>query len=524
MNQVGLNCQLNNRQKSVSMDVTILTPLYNGIEFLSETVDSVIAQTYPHWTMIIGVNGHGDDGGAVGEKARDIASKDSRIHVIILPSSIKGKSASLNAMIASVHTEWTCMLDADDIWLPEKLEKQLQIINAKPHLGVVGTHCTYFGEMTGSPTLVSGDIQRGLTLQYNTIINSSAIFRTKYGRWSTSDKLVAIEDYDLWLHLDYCGVAMYNIPEQLVRHRIHKTSAFNSKGISPATLVQQYKALNWVSTTTTVVSAFYPLEKAKHGVDRYHSWLRNFCEIPCLLVLYTDAASADIIRNARKGLESKTVIIVRPFNSFRMSSPDMMNLWKHHHMIDPENAIHSPELYAVWAMKQECVRDTIQQNPFNSAYFVWCDVGIQRHPHLQAFYQSFPSKCHDICKPNSITFLEVGDIPQSYVDRWQQNLPMQFPSPDVTLGGGCIAGDIAAWEEFGSAYERLILEFDKQGRFAGKDQILYFTILMDRKTVKPFRLLRAINFAAVPDIYWMSMPCILAGSVQSVFDERFECE
>ena len=276
--------------------------------------------------------------------------------------------------------------------------------------------------------------------------------------------------------------------------------------------------------TTTVVSAFYPLEKSKHGVDRYHRWLQNFCEIPCLLVLYTDAASAEIIRIARKGLESKTVIIVRPFNSFRMSSPDMMGLWQRHHTIDPEKGIHSPELYAVWAMKQECVRDTIHQNPFNSKWFVWCDVGIQRHPHLQTFYQDFPSKCHDICKPNCITFLEVGDIPQSYVDRWQQNLPMQFPSPDVTLGGGCIAGDIAAWEEFGSAYERLILEFDKQGRFAGKDQILYFTILMNRKTVKPFRLLRAINFAAVPDIYWMSMPCILAGAVQSVFDERFECE
>ena len=505
------------------MEVTILTPLYNGIEFLLETVDSVIAQTYPHWTMIIGVNGHGDDGGDIGEKVRYIASKDSRIHVIILPSSIKGKSASLNAMISTVHTEWTCILDADDIWLPEKLEKQLQIINAKPHLGVVGTHCTYFGEMTGSPTLVFGEIPRGLTLQYNTIINSSAIFRTKYGRWSTSDKLVAIEDYDLWLHLDYCGVAMYNIPEQLVRHRIHKTSAFNSRGISPASLVDQYKALNWVSTsTTTVVSAFYPLEKSKHGVDRYHSWLQNFCAIPCLLVIYTDEASADLILAARKGLESKTVLIIRPFNQFRMTSPDMMSLWQRHHAIDSEKAIHSPELYAVWAMKQECVRDTIQQNPFNSAYFVWCDVGIQRHTELQSAYLNFPALSSELCKPGRMTFLEVQDIPQSYVDDWKEGLPMKYPPPDVTLGGGCIAGDAAAWDDFGSAYEKLVTEFDHQGRFAGKDQILFFTLLMERRTKLPFQLLKATQFANIPFIYWMSMPCILSGSVPANFDARFE--
>jgi hypothetical protein len=275
--------------------------------------------------------------------------------------------------------------------------------------------------------------------------------------------------------------------------------------------------------TTTVVSAFYPLEKSKHGVDRYHRWLQNFCEIPCLLVLYTDAASAEIIRIARKGLESKTVIIVRPFNSFRMSSPDMMGLWQRHHTIDPEKGIHSPELYAVWAIKQECVRDTIQQNPFNSSWFVWCDVGIQRHAQLQCFYNAFPSICHELCEPGRILFLEVQDIPQAYIDNWRNNQPMHYPTPSVTLGGGCIAGDAAAWNDFGSAYESLIHEFDAHSKFAGKDQILFFTILMEKRTGKPFRLLRAVQFAAVPDIYWMSMPCILAGTAQSIVDERFEC-
>jgi hypothetical protein len=273
---------------------------------------------------------------------------------------------------------------------------------------------------------------------------------------------------------------------------------------------------------TTVITAFYPLEKSKHSVECYHSWLKNFCAIPCLLVIYTDTSSAGLIRTARKGLESKTVIIEKSLGSFRMTSPDMMGLWQRHHAIDPEKAIHSPELYAVWAIKQECVRDTIKANPFKSTWFVWCDIGIQRHSELQKFYERFPEYCSTVCKHGRMTFLEVQDIPQSYIDDWKKRKPMKYPPPDVTLGGGCIAGDASAWNEFGVAYETLVHEFDRMGRFAGKDQILFFTILMERKTKLPFQLLRSAHFTDVPFIYWMSMPCILSGTAPAIYDNRFE--
>ncbi len=231
------------------MDITILTPLYNGIEFLEETVDSVIAQTYPHWRMIIGVNGHGEDGGTVAAQAYAIAAKDSRIHVLIQPPPISGKPDSLNGLIANVKTEWTCLLDADDKWLPEKLEKQMEIIQSQPNLGVVGTFCRYFGLRNNAPELIAGALPRRATLSNNPIINSSSIFRTKYGKWA---QLFDIEDYELWLRLDYLGVQMYNIPEILVLHRIHHTSSFNSQGVSPHDLVTLYKSLNWDNPTPEV--------------------------------------------------------------------------------------------------------------------------------------------------------------------------------------------------------------------------------------------------------------------------------
>lgn len=271
---------------------------------------------------------------------------------------------------------------------------------------------------------------------------------------------------------------------------------------------------------TTVVTAYYKIKKSKHCNEYYQSWIHNFCKIPCFLVVYTDAETASVIRAARQGLEMKTVIIVRPFNSFRMTSPDMMELWKHHHAIDPERNIHSPELYAIWALKQECVRDTIQTNPFHSKWFVWCDIGIQRQPDLQSYYNSFPTNCNELCKPARITFLEVSPIPQSYVDDWRKGLPMKYPPPDVTLGGGCIAGDADAWNDFGTNYEALIHEFDTQGRFAGKDQILFFTLLMERKVALPYHLLNTTTSTRVER--WMIMPCFLGGTIHPTIDTRFE--
>lgn len=65
--------------------ITVLTPLYNGIEFLEECVNSVIQQSFTDWEMLIAVNGHGADGGAAAEQARALAAKDARIRVLVQP-------------------------------------------------------------------------------------------------------------------------------------------------------------------------------------------------------------------------------------------------------------------------------------------------------------------------------------------------------------------------------------------------------------------------------------------------------
>jgi len=221
--------------------ITILIPLYNGIEYLPEALNSIISQTYTDWVVLIGINGHGPTGGDVAVKAKEIA-KDPRIIVIIQPPEINNKSKSLNHMAKMVTTEWVALLDADDIWLPNKLERQIDIIN-KTDCEVIGTQCEYFGQRSGSPSLPLGLIPRRSTLNYNPIINSSVLFKTKYASW---DELLAsegYEDYDLWLQLDLQHVKMYNIPEILVKHRLYQESFFNTKTADTTLLKQKYLKL-----------------------------------------------------------------------------------------------------------------------------------------------------------------------------------------------------------------------------------------------------------------------------------------
>ena len=258
---------------------------------------------------------------------------------------------------------------------------------------------------------------------------------------------------------------------------------------------------------TTVVTAFYPL-KSKHGIEKYIEWINHFCNIQCSLVVFTDEQTALVFQTLRKGLPTR--IIVKPFESYEMTSPAMMELWTKHHTMDREQAIHTPALYAVWAMKQECVALAIQANPFGTDWFIWCDAGIHRDVSKHTYYAEFPQQADTLCRSGTIGFLEVNRIPDSFVT------DPSGPAPSVSLGGGVIIGDKAAWATFCPAYKAMLQRMDARGEFIGKDQTVFFRMLTER--VMPFQLFQPQNVPVDP---WMQLPCILAGTIPMALDERF---
>lgn len=201
--------------------ISVLIPLRNGVEFLPEAVASVTAQTHSHWEIIIGVNGHSQVS-RVMRQATACADRDPRIRAIHLPH-VESKPAALNLMAHIAYSDWLCLLDVDDVWMPTKLERQLPYVG---RYGVIGTLAEYFGDTIGTIPVLSDEFGFEELLFTNHIVNSSAMLHKRDAVWEELDGLI---DYATWLRLAHSGKRFFNIPEVLVRHRIHKASAFNTR-------------------------------------------------------------------------------------------------------------------------------------------------------------------------------------------------------------------------------------------------------------------------------------------------------
>lgn len=204
--------------------ISILIPIYNGVEFIEESVSSVLNQTYDKWELLIGINGHPQNSD-VYKIAKEYENKSNKIKVYDFYT-IKGKSNTLNEMVPLCNYNYVAILDVDDIWHPQKLEIQSKALN---DFDVIGSNCIYFGDRPGIvPSIPVGDVTNFDFAIVDPIINSSSITKKELCYWNNIWD--GVEDYDMWLRLRKQNKRFYNFNEILVKHRIHNTSAFNAKG------------------------------------------------------------------------------------------------------------------------------------------------------------------------------------------------------------------------------------------------------------------------------------------------------
>jgi len=206
--------------------ISILMPIYNGIEFIDESVESIISQTYKQWELIIGINGHPENSDTY-KIAKNLENIDNRIKVYDL-FMIKGKSTALNKMLEYCSYNYIALLDVDDIWEINKLEIETTLLGK---YDILGTKCVYFGDDNKAgivPPIPIGDITEYNIVKGNPIINSSCLIKKELCYWNKD--FDGVEDYDLWIRLWKSNKTFYNFNDILVKHRIHKSSAFNAQG------------------------------------------------------------------------------------------------------------------------------------------------------------------------------------------------------------------------------------------------------------------------------------------------------
>ena len=202
--------------------ISILMPIFNGIEYIEESVASVIKQTFPTWELLIGINGHSENS-EVYKKAFEFSSD--KISVRDFPD-LKGKSVTLNKLLEFSKYDSICLLDVDDLWAPEKLMSQIPFID---RYDVIGTNCQYFGDSDICPGLYMGEVSEDQFSKLNTIINSSCMINRRGRSIHWDPRWDGVEDYDLWIRLVKDKWTFFNIDTILVGHRIHIGSFFNTK-------------------------------------------------------------------------------------------------------------------------------------------------------------------------------------------------------------------------------------------------------------------------------------------------------
>lgn len=119
----------------IDTKVSIITPVYNGERFLPLTIQSVLAQTYTDWEMIIVNDGSSDKSEQI---ALSFSEHDPRIKVVSQKNA--GSAAARNNGIRRAEGRFIALLDADDLWEPDFLKLQLQLMHEKNTILVYGAH------------------------------------------------------------------------------------------------------------------------------------------------------------------------------------------------------------------------------------------------------------------------------------------------------------------------------------------------------------------------------------------------
>ena len=206
--------------------MSVLTPVYQGERFVAATVESVLAQTYERVEHIVVDDGSTD---ATSEILADYAQRHPERVRVLRHESRAGPCRRRNEGLALARGELIAWLDHDDLWLPEKLERQVEALQADPRAGVAFTQYEEFDHETGETGYRSaippgGDFLRRLFVSGCFVASSTAVFRRatmlkRARRFRESDFSFG-DVYFLWLTLLVDARAVL-VDEVLVRLRRH---------------------------------------------------------------------------------------------------------------------------------------------------------------------------------------------------------------------------------------------------------------------------------------------------------------
>ncbi len=196
-------------------------PVYNGGRFLKTAIDSVLNQNYQHFELLIYNDGSIDN-------TLDIINSYDDARIISYNSPYNhGIVKALNFLIKKAKGKYIARIDADDIWYPEKLEKQIDILEKIKEPCIIACFAKLIddkGKVFDTKFRQYSDenkIKKYLP-NSNFIIHSSVVIKKDIFSITGAyrDKYLHTEDYDLWLRIMYAGIKIIILPDFLLDYRV----------------------------------------------------------------------------------------------------------------------------------------------------------------------------------------------------------------------------------------------------------------------------------------------------------------
>jgi len=253
-------------------EVTVLMPVYNGLPFLVEAVESILNQTFHDLKLLII-----DDGSTDGSEGYLHQLTDPRAQIVHSPR--RGLGAALNMGLAMCETEFLARMDADDVALPDRIATQVNFLRQHRDVGTVGTQIAYLGSKghAGSSPPVPCDhetiyadlLRNRLALCHATITCRTALLK-QIGGYRIRG---CGEDWDMMLRIGEVS-RLANVDRVLYLYRLHPNSANATKlaeiqvGIAYASHNAKCRAKNRPETTFADFVAAQPAQSFwRHMAD-----------------------------------------------------------------------------------------------------------------------------------------------------------------------------------------------------------------------------------------------------------------
>ncbi len=246
--------------------VSIITPAFQAGAVIEATIKSVVAQTYPMWEMLIAEDCSTDN---TREIVRKWALTDSRIRLIAMECN-GGPSLARNAALEQASGRWIAFIDADDLWLPVKLERSLIYAqtNRAPLLFTgyrrMSEDGGHFGRYIGIPSSLSYHQLLG-----NTAIATSTVLIDRFLVGDFRMNNTFYDDFDCWLQILKSGHIAVGLNQELMHYRVMGKSISRNKKRSAGKVWRAYRDLEKLGL---MQSSWYFFQYAFRGLIKY----RNF--------------------------------------------------------------------------------------------------------------------------------------------------------------------------------------------------------------------------------------------------------